>query len=154
MRHILTVALLVVLVLFAAGCLGGGTSGVPFDRPNESSVPSYEVVAQDDQSFSDDNGKVVQLTRSVRTTPDAAELTEQQMFAVGKAVIANAASERELTEIKVFLYADGVPTGGGACGVVTWAPGGEFGNANKVDPGEYSSHEFVVEQNPVLCQPV
>lgn len=141
------------LSIVVAGCLGGGTAAVPFNPPADSAIPEYEVVAKEDQSFSADNGKVVQLVYSVRTTPGAAELNETQMLAVGQAVIADVAADREISEITVFLFAEDVPVGAGACGVVTWAPDGEFGNAQDIDPGEYSTHEFSVQKNVYFCQP-
>ena len=70
--------------------------------------------------------------------------TEQELLALTKQVVSNHVQREEVNAIVVnFINPDGGP-GSRYDTAIVWAPNGEWGDAFKVDTGDYSQHKYVV----------
>lgn len=71
--------------------------------------------------------------------------TEQELLALTKQVVSNHVQREEVNAIVVnFINPDGGP-GSRSDTAIVWAPNGEWGDAFKVDTGDYSRHKYVVD---------
>ena len=70
--------------------------------------------------------------------------TEQELLALTKQVVSNHVQREEVNAIVVnFINPDG-GVGSRYDTAIVWAPNGEWGDAFKVDTGDYSQHKYVV----------
>ena len=123
----LVVAIFIVLVVI------GASAPSEIEEPT---LPSYEVVKQEDVSF----GNTVRISVSVVASPD---LSDEELLRVSKNVVDKITSEQDVNAIGIFFSENEADVGNiAALASVDWAPFGDWSRANEVETGNYSNHEY------------
>ena len=112
----------------------------PTDEPTHVVEPSAEpftIIEWQDVGI----GKAKRITYRIQLHRG---FTEQELLALTKQVVSNHVQREEVNAIVVnFINPDG-GVGSRYDTAIVWAPNGEWGDAFKVDTGDYSQHKYVV----------
>lgn len=120
----------------------------PTSTPRPTATPkaavAYEVVKREDVSF----GTSVRIVYRIVVSDD---LTEEELREIAQELIDQETAQQDVNAIAIFAYLPGTDTEGVyTAGQATWAPHGDWAQANEVVTGDYSEHELVVDAEPVF----
>jgi hypothetical protein len=129
-RQCVAVACLAVLMLLA-GC------------GEKAKMPAYRVAATRDVSYRG----CVRILRDV-TLSEARSYSSAELICIAKSETRVVTGEKRINALGVFFWFAGDPIGQQAARAsVDWAPFGDWGRADEVSTGSYSSHHYAVDFN-------
>jgi hypothetical protein len=127
---ILLCAFLLVIPLVLGACASTATN-----TPSDSEEVSYNIVEQEDLSFSTTVRVGVRLTMS-------ADVTQQEIEWIAQDVVSNITKQQDVNAVSVNMYYSGDDCFGVARVVVDWAPYGDWSRAADVTTGNYQHHQY------------
>lgn len=123
-------ALLVAIPLVLGACTSTATNA-----PSDTEEANYNIVAQEDVSFS------TAVRINVRLTMDA-DVTQQEIEWIAKDVVSNITKKQDVNAISIGMYYSGDDYFGAARVVVDWSPYGDWARAIDVATGDYQHHQY------------
>jgi hypothetical protein len=140
-----------------ASCLGTKPSGSSLTFTRCRTDITYTVVNGKDLSsrtgFLDGN-KVIRYSRSLTTTPPVPQLSDTDLKKVSRCFLLDFLDygRKKVNTVKILYLTNDMDPDSGSCATVVWAPSGDFGQASKLDAGEYTGFELSILKNPLMCQ--
>ena len=113
--------------------------GVAEEVVEEKKVPKYEIIEEEDLSYS------VVKRPSFRIVVSE-DITEEEVRLVAEDIVEKTIGTQDVNAINIFMY-DREEDAKGAYTVakVEWAPDGDWSKAGDVEAGDYSTHEYNIE---------
>lgn len=116
-------------------------SVLPFSPPEN--IPEYSIDRVRDVSYGDTERRAIDVT----VEGELVDYSRQELLKVSKDIVANYVKQDDVNAIALHFWRDSNSMGT-AYATVMWAPDGEWGQANSVQTGSYSTHEFAIEGEP------
>ena len=132
MRKILIIlgTLIVAALLVVGACASTATN-----TTSGTEEVSYNIVEQEDLSFSTTVRIGVRLTMN-------ADVTQQEIEWIAQDIVSNITKQQDVNAISIFMYYSGDDYFGVARVAVDWAPYGDWSRAADVTTGDYQYHQY------------
>ena len=117
---------------------------LPDTTPDDAEVLTYQVVEREDVS----RGDVVRIFFRVRVSSAA---TDAELGEIANLLIDEETARQAVNAIGFSFYLPGSDANGPyTAGTGSWAPNGNWEDANRVEAGDYSIHELTVKAGSIL----
>jgi len=114
----------------------------------EKKVPKYEIVEEEDISYS----AIKRLRFRVVVSKN---ITKEEVGLIAKDIVRKTIDTQDVNAISVAMYdKEEDAQGGYTVAMVEWVPGGDWGKAGDVETGDYSTHEYNINYKTIQNEKV